>query len=261
MLDSFITLQSLWVISITIFVGLVLSEYAGAGVRRLVQYKRGNALEKSDGLDYIVSSVFALLGLLVAFTFGLALDRYETRRDLVVKEANAIGTAHIRTAFAQEPEQTQLRGLLQDYAANRLVYGNSTFDKKREVAAKSSALRAEIAVAGVNAAGKVISPPLAPSLIASVNDVIDIGSEREASNLARVPPSVLAMLLGYALISAFMLGYAQKRAGTSQQVGSRVLFVLLTLALITILDLDRPASGAIKVSQQPMAELIAGFPK
>lgn len=261
MLDGFMTLQSLWVIAIVIFVGLVLGEYAGAGLRRLVQQKWPGASEEKDGLDYIVSSVFALLGLLVAFTFGMALDRYETRRDLVVQEANAIGTAHIRTAFAGEPEQTRLRDLFEVYAANRLVYGNSTFAEKSAVAAKSAALRAEIAVAGVNASNKAVSAPLGPSLIASVNDVIDIGSEREATNLARVPPSVLAMLLGYALISAFVLGYSQAHSSTSQRVGSRMLFLLLTLALVTILDLDRPASGAIKVSQQPMVELIAGFPK
>jgi hypothetical protein len=105
----------------------------------------------------------------------------------------------------------------------------------------------------------VSSPPLAPSLISSVNDVIDVGSEREAINLARVPASVIYMLLGYALISAFVLGYSQAIASVTQRVANRMLFVLLTLALVTIFDLDRPATGAIKVSQQPMVELIASF--
>lgn len=261
MLDGFLTLQSLWMIAAAIFIGLVLAEYIGAAARSLVRQKTKSVSKEEDGLDYVVSSVFALLGLLVAFTFGLALDRYEARRDLVVQEANAIGTAHIRTAFANEPEKTKLRNLLETYAANRLIYGNSTFREKPAAAAISGGLRADIAIAGVNATTNIVSAPLGPSLIASINDVIDIGSEREATNLARVPPSVLAMLLGYSLISAFVLGYSHATAGLSQRLGSRMLFLLLTLALVTILDLDRPASGAIKVSQQPMVELISGFTK
>jgi hypothetical protein len=149
--------------------------------------------------------------------------------------------------------------LLETYAANRLAYGKAPFDKKPKLAIESAALRSKLAMVGIAASQSVPSPPLAPSLISSVNDVIDVGSEREAINLARVPASVIYMLLGYAIISAFILGYAQANATVTQRVANRTLFVLLTLALVTIFDLDRPATGAIKVSQQPMVELIASF--
>ncbi|MEY4270525.1 MAG: hypothetical protein RLZZ58_1741 [Pseudomonadota bacterium] len=257
--DDIVTHQPLWVLIFAIFIGLVACEYAGAIVTKRLQERLKPVAPDRDGLDYVVSSAFALLGLLVAFTFGMALDRYEARRDLVVQEANAIGTAHIRTAFANEPGRTALREQLEIYAENRLAYGNATFDKKAVIAAKSAALRAEIAVAGVNASQNISSAPLGPSLIASMNDVIDIGSAREAANLARVPPSVLFLLLGYALISAFLMGYVQADSGARQRLASRILFMLLTLSLVTILDLDRPAGGAIKVSQQPIIDLIASF--
>lgn len=258
-LDNFVATQPLLLIAGLLFVALVAAEFIGSWLRKFLQRKNAALSSEAAGIDYVLTSVFALLGLLIAFTFGLALDRYETRRDLVVQEANAIGTAHIRSAFAADPIRAELRSLLETYAASRLAYGKAPFDEKPKLAIESAELRSKLAVVGIAASQSVSSAPLAPSLISSVNDVIDVGSEREAINLARVPASVIYMLLGYAIISAFVLGYSQANSSVTQRVANRMLFVLLTLALITIFDLDRPATGAIKVSQQPMIELIAGF--
>jgi hypothetical protein len=260
-LDNFVATQPLLLIAALLFVVLVAAEFIGNRLRIFLQRKKAALSAEAAGIDYVLTSVFALLGLLIAFTFGLALDRYETRRDLVVQEANAIGTAYIRSAFAADPLRGELRGVLETYAANRLAYGKAPFDKKPKLAMESAELRSTLAVVGIAASQSVSSPPLAPSLISSVNDVIDVGSEREAVNLARVPASVIYMLLAYAIISAFVLGYSKANASLTQRVANRMLFVLLTLALVTIFDLDRPATGAIKVSHQPMVELIAGFPK
>lgn len=257
--DNFVATQPLLFMAALLFAGLVAAEFIGNRSRKFLQRKQPALSAEAAGIDYVLTSVFALLGLLIAFTFGLALDRYETRRDLVVQEANAIGTAHIRSAFAANPVRAELRGLLENYAANRLDYGKAPFDKKPNLARESAELRSILAGVGIAASQSVASPPLAPSLISSVNDVIDVGSEREAINLARVPASVIYMLLGYTFISAFVLGYSQANASVTQRVANRMLFVLLTLALVTIFDLDRPATGAIKVSQQPMVELIDGF--
>lgn len=258
-LDNFVATQPLLFIATLLFIVLVVAEFFGSRLRIFLQQRKAALSAEAAGIDYVLSSVFALLGLLIAFTFGLALDRYETRRDLVVQEANAIGTAHIRSAFAADPVRAELRGLLETYAANRLAYGKAPFDKRPKFAIESAELRSKLALVGVVASQSVSSPPLAPSLISSVNDVIDVGSEREAINLARVPASVIYMLLGYAMISAFVLGYSQANASVTQRVANRMLFVLLTMALVTIFDLDRPATGAIKVSQQPMVELIDSF--
>lgn len=259
LLDNFVAVQPLTYIAILLFLLLAAAELIGSRLRKLLQTKSENLVLEVAGIDYILTSVFALLGLLIAFTFGLALDRYETRRDLVVQEANAIGTAVIRSAFAVEPAGPELRNQLENYASVRLGYGNARFEDRPKFAAASALLRSKLALAGVAASQRVSSPPLAPALISSVNEVIDVGSEREAINLARVPTSVIFMLLGYAIISAFVLGYSQANASVAQRVANKMLFVLLTLALVTIFDLDRPSTGTIKVSQQPMAELIKGF--
>lgn len=260
-LDDFVISQSLIFVGTLVFILLVIAEFAGRNVRNILQKRAGNKNVEATGIDYITTSVFALLGLLIAFTFGLALDRYESRRDLVMLEANSIGTAHIRAEFAPQPIQTELKTLLEDYAANRLEYGYASFARKREVAKISSNMRSELAILGVSASQNAVTPSLAPLLIISINDVIDVGSEREAINLARVPESVIHMLLGYAIISAFVLGYSQADSVLTQRIANRMLFGLLTLALVTIFDLDRPATGVIKVSQLPMLELVNEFRK
>jgi len=116
-----------------------------------------------------------------------------------------------------------------------------------------------LATLGIAATQSVASAPMGPAVMASVNEVIDVGSAREAVNLAKVPTSVVAMLIGYAFIAAFVLGYSQPMLSLVQRIGNGLLFLLLTLSLVTIFDLDRPATGTIKVSQQPLVDLIRGF--
>ena len=258
-LADFVATQPMLLIAILIFATLVIAEFLGSYLRKWLQKKRRTSDTEATGIDYVLTSVFALLGLLIAFTFSLTLDRYETRRDLVVQEANAIGTAHIRSAFASDIHRVELRNLLETYAEKRLAYGNAPLNKRTKIAQDSAELRAKLVETGISASQSVSILPLAPSLISSVNDVIDIGSEREAVSLARIPSSVIHMLLGYTMISAFLLGYSQLKASTPQQLANKMLFILLTMALVSIFDLDRPATGAIRVSQQPMIELIGSF--
>lgn len=262
MLESFVADQPLWLLSLILLVSLIVFEFLGRALRQFLRRRAAAGVEAgADGIDYLLSSVFALLGLLIAFTFGMALDRYESRRDLVVQEANAIGTAHIRTAFAAEPVRSQLRDQLEAYARTRLAYGQAAFHDKPPLAAESERQRAALAMLGIAATQSVASAPMGPAVMASVNDVIDVGSAREAINLAKVPTSVVAMLVGYALIAAFVLGYSQAMPSLVQRIGNGLLFLLLTLSLVTIFDLDRPATGTIKVSQQPLVDLIRGFEK
>ena len=243
-------------LAFSVFVLLTMAEWLGCRLRARFP---GNSDAPASDLGNIQTSVFALLGLLIAFTFGLALDRYETRRDMVIQEANAIGTAHIRTAFSAEPVRTGLRTALEDYARHRLSYGRAEPDERLRLLPQAAQMRAELAKLGVTASENVSSPPLGPALIDSINTVIDIGGEREANGLAHVPASVAWLLLSYAAIAAVLLGYSRSGQGRPLAAANALLLLLLTLALAMIADLDRPASGTITVSQFPMEALVAGF--
>jgi hypothetical protein len=89
----------------------------------------------------------------------------------------------------------------------------------------------------------------------SVNESFDLASTRAATRSAHVPDRVLSVLLLYALLSAAMLGYTSAAKGGPQRVATSAVLLLLTLAMVMILDIDRPRSGAITVTQQPLEDL------
>ncbi|WP_430423616.1 hypothetical protein [Phenylobacterium sp.] len=255
-MDTLIIGTPLWILAVVLFVGLMAAMEAGRWLRRrLARNLDGEAAEH----DYIFNGVLGLLALLIAFTFGLALDRYDARRELVVDEANAIGTAEMRARLLDSQDGPRLAGLLRTYADTRLRYGEASAAAKPPLRAASQALRARIESETITALRPIATTPLAAMITPAVNEALDIGVTREATHASRIPTMVLAVLAVYALVSAGVLGSALDAAGRRGRGMSTLLFLLLTLAITVILDLDRPQEGAIRISQQPLADLVAGF--
>jgi hypothetical protein len=132
--------QPIWLLFVLVVGALGLAREAGAWLHR----RHARAAESGDEAHegYLLSAVLGLLALLVAFTFGLALDRFEKRRELVVVEANALGTAWLRAeAFA---DGIQLQRLLRAYTAERLTYGRTGGAAQAAAAARAAALQPRI---------------------------------------------------------------------------------------------------------------------
>lgn len=255
-MDDLVIGTPLWLLVPLLFGSLLAAREVGAWMRRrLMRSPDGEATEH----DYIFNGILGLLALLIAFTFGLALDRYDARRELVVDEANAIGTAEMRVRLLEGPDGVRLAMLLRAYADTRLRYGEALAAQKPPLRAASLALRARIETETLAALQPIRTTPLAAMITPAINDAIDIGVSREATHASRIPAMVLAVLVIYAWVSAGVLGSALDAAGRRNRGMSALLFVLLTMAIIVILDLDRPQEGAIRISQQPLADLVAGF--
>ena len=203
-----------------------------------------------------MSAALGLLALLLGFTFSLALDRYEQRRELVVQEANAIGTSWLRTGFVPGPAQDELKRLLRAYIDTRLAMAAAGEDQPRIDAAeaRTALLQASIWASAVPALASAPSQPLAASLGSALNDMFDLASSRHAALAARIPTRVVTVLALYALIAAGILGYAIGAGRLRHRFATTALFVLLAMTIGLILDLDRSRSGAIVVSQAPMTQ-------
>lgn len=248
----------LWLVAGLLFLVMIAARELGGWLHRLAGAKEGSA---EDGVDkgFILTGVLGLLALLTAFTFSLSLNRYEVRRTTVVAEANAIGTAEMRVRLLATPDDARLSGLLQDYARTRLAYGLSDEAEKPRLAARSAAQRSEIQTAALSALAPEARNPLGSLVTPAINAVLDIGVEREALNAARVPGTILVMLIAYNLLTAAMLGFALTGARARQRPATIALFALFALAIVLILDLDRPQRGTIFVDQTPMRQLVDGF--
>jgi hypothetical protein len=255
-MDQVFNDSPLWAIALALLTGLMAARELGGWIARR---RPQDPQDEATAHGYIVSGVLVLLALLLGFTFGLALDRYETRRDIVVAEANAIGTAEMRVRLLDAPHAANLVALYHDYAETRLRYGNATAFGKPAQQRASSALRDRIQAETLAAVQPIRTTPLAVLVVPAVNETLDIGAAREAANDARIPTSVIAVLVAYALIAAGVLGSALAGARRSHRSTTVLLFLLLTLAITMILDLDRPKRGTIRISQVPMERLVQGL--
>jgi hypothetical protein len=225
----------------------------------LIAARAGRALHKrlggrSTGSEgHIVPAVLGLLALLLGFTFSLAVDRFETRRILVLQEANAIGTSYLRAQALAEPHRSRMSKILLTYTEVRIALSKAPTDKFQKLLATNDRLLTDLWAATLAAHDSVTSAPLSVPLLTSVNEVIDLDASRKAARAVRVPGEVLNALAIYLIVAAGILGYS--RRGTGAPVLDVTLFVLLTMSYMLILDIDRPALGRIVEGQGPMISL------
>ena len=243
---------SLTGVVLTVLASMLAAGLAGFGTRQL-QDRWGKIKEDHSQESYLVGSMIGVLGLLMAFSFGMALNRYEERRQLVVQEANAIGTSYLRSQFLDEPHRTRLSNLLVNYTDNRIALASAASgDRDRLLQVNDQLLNdiwAAVTAAGTSAAARSISVPL----VLSFNEVIDLDLERKIARQARVPAPVLMLLYSFLIINAAVIGYVLEESRA--RVGAVVFFVLLSLYVGIISDLNRPASGSVRESQEPMLML------
>ena len=197
--------------------------------------------------------MIGLLALLLAFSFSMALSRYEERRHLVVQEANAIGTAYLRTQMLDEPHRSRLSKLLVEYTDNRIELASAAPARGKPLLAENDRLLTDIWAAVAASRESALRHGITTALLITYNEVIDLDTERKVARQLRVPATVMLLLYGFLLMTALVLGYVlEERRG---RMGAGVLFLILSLYIGIISDLSRPASGSMLESQEPMLML------
>lgn len=214
------------------------------GRRRL---KEGNAEPEVSGA--IIGAVFALLGLLVAFTFSGAYSRFDTRRQLIVHEANAIGTAYLRLDLLPASAQPILRKKLREYAASRAALFEELADVQsaKSELARTVALEHEIWSQAVSASAIPEYQSARLLLLPALNEMIDLVTTRTVAIHTHPPLPVFGMLFALALACAGLTGY---RACASEYPGHLYNFMLAAITacvLYLILDIEYPRYGLIRL--------------
>lgn len=249
----------LWAIGAALVVGFFIAAeigYRGFGLA----HRNKDTRDPSDEVQ-VLSTALILLALLLGFTFSMALARYDDRRNQVVQEANDIGTAWLRASLFDNDAARQLQARLKDYARTRVARSDMSDNRGAYVDLKleGAQIRTEIWALAAAASMADETTAEAASLIAAINAVFDTATRREAAIDARIPGQVLGLLLVYSGVSAALLGYVFGAYGSPHRFTGFVLFTLLALTITLILDLDRAQGGRVRVSQQPMIDLIEGM--
>lgn len=210
----------------------------------------------------LAGAALGLLALLVAFNFSMAEARFDARRNLVLEEANAIGStanfALMLPAAAQQP----ILDLLRDYTAVRIGLGVGHDQSKMEQdIARSLELQTRLwqqAVA-VTAADPHSLP--AYRFVGSLNEMNNIHEARLTALRNHVPFAVLLMLIGTSMVAMGFTGYNAGVSGTRRHLTMFIMTLTIALLILLIIDLDRPYRGLILVPVQALVDTAQGLPR
>lgn len=247
----------LWLLTLIFFVALIAARELGAFLRtrqnrRKTQKPVAADADADAGDSFSTNTVLGLLALLIGFTFSLALGRYDERRSLVLHEANALGTTWLRTDLLEEADRARMQDVLRRYVDARVDFARARGSEEEiQQNARTVALQSELWTALVDGTATFRDTPRASLLFTTTNDSIDLAADRFAARQDHIPPRILRMLLLFAVLAAGLVGYERPR----QRRSTVLLFILLTLAIGLILDLDRASTGLTHVPQEPMLDL------
>ena len=206
----------------------------------------------------IQSAMLGLLALLLGFTFAMALQRFDARSEAVLEEANAIGTAYLRTQLLPESQRQEAKAMIADYVGLRIAANKvdltETHVRRAQLREVEKAQEALWAVA-LDAAATDPRPVTSGLFIQSLNDLIDSYGKRNAALRKHVPEVVLFLLFSVFLIAGAVLGYSGGLERGRPFLATLAMSLLIVLVIFIIIDLDRPRRGLIEVSQESMLDL------
>jgi hypothetical protein len=188
----------------------------------------------------------------------MASERYETRRHLVVDEANAISTTWLREQLLDEASRGDLAPLMRDYVQTRQAFAANW--SGRELAAneaRTQVLQQQIWARTAAGLSQPSAAPLVTSLLQTTNEMFDLAATRRAALDAKVPAAVLWALIACAGTGALIMGYGLAAGGRRHLAASSGLFALIALAITLIVDLDQPHQSSVQVSNAPMDRVAA----
>jgi hypothetical protein len=203
----------------------------------------------------------ALLGLLLAFAFGTSMSKHDQRRIAVVQDSNAIGDFYTCATLLKEPMRTKLQSIIRGYAERRLSLARDSFDRVSLDSALVEFGQMHSQMTALVDQALSSGTPIAVSLTNTLNAVTSNQAARLAAFRDRLPVSVLALLFLAAVVTIMLIGRSQ---GFSESIdlGGVLCFVLLVgFTIYATLDLNRPETGFIRISQEPIERLVSSMAK
>lgn len=210
--------------------------------------------KEPDGpLGSLVGAILGLLAFLLAFTFGMAASRLDARKQLVLTEANAIGTTYLRASLLPPTQRHESRRLLREYTEFR---AKATLDDISAALAKSEDIHHQLWDQARSLVQEDMDSELRSLFIASLNELIDLHQSRKTVGLQYgIPATVWFALYLLSVLSMMSVGYQIGMSGMKRLRGTPILAASFSLVILMIADIDRPGEGLIGVSQQPIVDV------
>lgn len=240
----------LWALLIGIILIVLLSGEAGFRVGRL-RARRAHEMETPVG--EMVAATLGLLAFILGFTFGLAATRYDAKRQLLVDEANAVGTTYLRAEMLPEGRD-EIRALLREYVDVRIAA--VVPGKLAEGIRRSEELQNQLWRLTVPIAVKHPNSIIVGLFVQSLNEVIDLHTKRlTAAMRNRIPFAIWAALYGISIFSFAAMGYHSGLTGTTRSLVIIAVAITFSVVIALIADLDRAQEGVLRVGQEALSQL------
>ena len=253
-MDNLFAQIDAWVVA----AGLTLAMLLAWGVGRWMgQRSRGRKGEQAA--SKFDDASLALLGLLLAFTFSMAIGKHDQRRVMVVTDSNAIGDFYTCASLLKEPVRTELQGVIREYTKSRLevarqLTDQGTFERALQQFQQMHAQMVDLVAEAVND-----GTPIAVPLTNTLNGVTSSHATRLAAARDRLPAIIVLLLFTSAVVATMLVGREQGAAGKTAITGTLSFIILVSFAVYVTLDLNQPMRGLITLSQEPFQRLLASM--
>ena len=211
-----------------------------------------------DDFAFVLGGTLTLLGLIIGFTFSMAVGRYDQRKNYEEEEANAIGTEYVRADLLPAADAATVRGLLKTYLDERvLFYVTRDADELAKVNAETSRLQDAMWTAVKNAAAAQPTP-VAALAIAGMNDVLNTQGYTQAAWWNRIPVAAWVLMVLIAVCANVLVGYGAR----GLKAGAGLLLIvplIVSLSFMLVADIDSPRGGVIRVKPLNLHALADSF--
>jgi hypothetical protein len=241
----------IWSVYVLTVIILFLAAEAGFRLGKSVQKRWPDKAEA--GVGTVVGAALALLGFLLAFVASIAISNFNQRRQLVVSEANAIGTTYLRAGYLADPYGAESRELLREYVSLRIkaldpAATESVINRSEQIHDELWLLAEEIAKGN---SGSTIS-----LYLSSLNEVIDLHTERISAELGfRVPPIMVLGLYVIAVMTMILIGVYDSYREKHNLIALIMVVLIVSVVFLVIIDMDRSNVGQLQIPQKALIDL------
>jgi hypothetical protein len=241
----------LLVFGLSFFV-LWLSAQVGVSI---LQRQRKLAEEIHEDFGVILAATLTLLGLIIGFSFSMAVSRYDQRKNYEEAEANAIGTEYVRADLLPAADATKLRALLRNYLDQRVLF-YITHDEQqiRQINARTAQLQTELWSAVLTPATAQPTPVVALA-VSGMNDVLNSQGYTQAAWWNRIPIAAWGLMAAIAICCNGLVGFGSRHT-KAKGILLLVLPLILSISFFLIADIDSPRGGLIHVNPKNLVSLV-----
>jgi len=210
--------------------------------------------ETREDYNFILSAVLTLLGLVIGFSFSMAITRYDQRKNYEEAEANAIGTEYVRADLLPTDAAMKVRGLLRDYLEQRVLFYKSRNEREvQQINERTTRLQGEL-WAAILAPSAAQPTPVIALAVSGMNDVLNSKGYTQAAWWNRIPNGAWALMAVIAIACNLLIGHGSRNMAAGFKL-IPILPLVIAVAFMVIADIDSPRNGLIRVKPQNLISL------